>query len=229
MGFYPHVKKGDKVRPSASLENAKRDLVNRFQGIAKSGNKARITSVAVYNATDTKIAAYSAVKLVPDKVIREVIPVAATSAYGDQIFGIVLDSIEPGKVGYAAIDGIANANIMIHSNLHKYAVAGPGGKLETADSGPVMLCGRYDTENEQKICLVKLSSANGALKPVRAKIISGSAIEGYRAAIIDQKDAYGRSIEIRIHAVELAMNADIPAGTVVLAHLYQTLEQENEE
>ena len=92
-----------------------------------------------------------------------------------------------------------------------------------------MLCGRYDTQNEHKICLVKLSSANGALKPVRAKIISGSALEGYRATIIDQKDAYGRSIEIRIHAVELAMNADIPAGTVVLAHLYQTLEQENEE
>lgn len=219
MGFFSHVQKGDKVKHSTSLENAKRDLVNSFKGIATVQNKARPTSVPVYNASDTTIPSYSAVTLVRGRVLHDVIPVAATSTSLDTIFGITLDAIEPGKIGSAVIEGIATARFTIGYKSHRYAVAGSDGILESADAGPVMLCGIYDEGDTEG--LVRLSFEEAESKAVRARIISGSALEGYDAAVIDQLDVIGNNVIIHIHAVELAMNADIPSGTVVIAHSYR--------
>lgn len=224
MGFFSHVQKGDKVKHSTSLENAKRDLVNSFKGIATVQNKARPTSVPVYNASDTTIPSYSAVTLVRGRVLHDMIPVAATSTSLDTIFGITLDAIEPGKIGSAVIEGIVTAKFTIGYKSHRYAVAGSDGILESADAGPVMLCGIYD-EGDTK-GLVRLSFEEAESKAVRARIISGSALEGYDAEVIDLLDVIGNNVKIHIHAVELAMNADIPSGTVVIAHSYRMVAKE---
>ena len=181
MGFFSHVQKGDKVKHSTSLENAKRDLVNSFKGIATVQNKARPTSVPVYNASDSTIPSYSAVTLVRERVLHDMIPVAATSTSLDTIFGITLDAIEPGKIGSAVIEGIATAKFTIGYKSHRYAVAGPDGILESADAGPVMLCGIYDEGDTEG--LVRLSFEEAASKAVRARIISGSAAMARATAI----------------------------------------------
>lgn len=111
--MFPKVQKGQRFQPSASMHNAVVDMLNKTNGMLageqKSGNQ-NMVRVSVKNNTETALASGSPVALSGcslDDMIFEVRKVQKT----DTVVAVIVNTIEPNKVGSAVLVGVAAVKV----------------------------------------------------------------------------------------------------------------------
>lgn len=111
--MFPKVQKGQKFQPSASMHNAVVDMLNKTNGMLageqKSGNQ-NMVRITVKNNTDAVLesgvpVAVSGCSM--NDMIFEVRKVQRT----DTVIAVVVNAIEPNKVGSAVLVGVATVKV----------------------------------------------------------------------------------------------------------------------
>lgn len=111
--MFPKVQKGQRFQPSASMHNAVVDMLNKTNGMLageqKSGNQ-NMVRVSVKNNTGTVLESGFPVALSGcslDDMIFEIRKVQKT----DTVVAVIVNTIEPNKVGSAVLVGVAAVKV----------------------------------------------------------------------------------------------------------------------
>jgi len=138
MGFYSDVKPGESFRPSASLSNDVRHLLNRLNGFGGGVNPAAapgIVRIPVYNSTSAVLSEGKAVSIDISGVIAgECYPAIA---YSDTMpcYGVLAKDLNPAEVGDCILSGLAVVQISSTPATGNYATPGTGGVFVRGDEG----------------------------------------------------------------------------------------------
>ena len=138
MGFYSDVKPGEPFRPSASLSNDVRHLLNRMNGFGGGVNPAGnpgIVRIPVYNSTSAVLSEGKAVSIDISGVIAgECYPAIA---FSDEMpcYGVLAKDLNPAEVGDCILSGLAVVQIATTPATGNYATPGTGGVFTRGDEG----------------------------------------------------------------------------------------------
>lgn len=138
MGFYSDVKPGEPFRPSASLSNDVRHLLNQLNGFGGGVNPAAapgIVRIPVYNSTSAVLSEGKAVSIDISGIIAgECYPVIA---FSDEIpcYGVLAKDLNPAEVGDCILSGLAVVQISSTPATGNYATPGTGGVFVRGDEG----------------------------------------------------------------------------------------------
>ena len=128
MPFYDDVKKGDPFKPNAMFFNDLSHFLNERNGFSAGKWQIAFSNpvcINCYNTEEATLKAQSAVALHPDKeMLEDLVPVRAYME-DDTKYGILLDTVEPGKTGRLLVCGPA-----------KVKVSGRGDYAEPDDRNP---------------------------------------------------------------------------------------------
>ena len=130
MSIYPYVSPGDKVTPSARLENDIRSVVNNFLSlneITHSGKAQNKISIPIYNSTSETLLAGSTVEIETDNTydLRILSFPAKIASKNSKFWGIIEQTIAPGETGDLVVGGLTTINQILMTGY--YSPDGNGG------------------------------------------------------------------------------------------------------
>ncbi len=140
-------------------------------------------------------------------------------------YAILLEPIEAGEIGRAMILGVTPAKVTINSSDDGYAVPKAGsseGALESSATGTARILWRAGGGGEQW-CVLQLGGAGagqGEDKALMCKVGGGTATAGYTVTVYPngRSDEGGVEYSALLFLPDVALDADIPAGTWVIGH-----------
>lgn len=139
-------------------------------------------------------------------------------------YAILLEPLEPGKVGRAMVLGIVPAKVQIQDGEDGYAVPVPEsstGALRSETTGVARIVWKAGGSGTQW-CLLQLGgagSSSGGEKAYMCKISSGSAGSGYSVIVYPNgRTDSNSSYSAVLYMPELAIDADLPTGSWVIGH-----------
>ena len=120
--------------------------------------------------------------------------------------------------------GITPAKVMINSADEDYAVPkadSTTGALESSATGTARILWRAGGSGEQW-CILQLGGAGAGAaddKALMCKVRSGSATAGYQVTVYPNgRSDEGRTENALLFLPDVALDADIPAGTWIIGH-----------
>lgn len=138
MGFYEDVKPGEAFKPSASLSNDVRHMLNRLNGFGggpiTAGNPG-VVRIPVYNTTSAVLSEGKAVSIDISGIIAgECYPAIA---FSDEMpcYGVLAKDLNPAEVGDCILSGLAAVQIASTPATGNYATPGAGGVFTRGDEG----------------------------------------------------------------------------------------------
>lgn len=161
MAFFPHVNPGDPVKPSTSLENNVRDMINRFNATGElpvSRGSANSYRLQCWNNNDYVIPAGASVEIVEDAEWAGDAPQIRYASSNTDLWGITACVISPGEIGSVIFAGLAWSGISTSYGVGTCLRPDGTGGFRKSDSGAVILCKKNNTpalmlgwspENEQ--------------------------------------------------------------------------------
>ena len=236
------VKAGDKVVIRASTWNAFIDAANwtkeqRQNQLGKglrSGVGAGI--VLVRNGESEQRDRFTALVLndiaVPPNVNEDEFVSCAPVFIGQKMteeregmpYAILLQPLAAGEIGRAMVLGIVPAKVTIQDAEDKFAVPTPGssrGALQSDATGVARIVWKAGGAGEQW-CLLQLGGAGGGSggeKAYMCKILSGAPDDGYRVDVYPNGPSDTGTVETAVlYLPDLALDADLPAGTWIIGH-----------
>ena len=140
-------------------------------------------------------------------------------------YAILLEPIEAGGMGRAMVLGITPAKVRVNSSDDDYAVPMAGssdGALESSAAGTARILWRAGGDGEQW-CVLQLGGAGagkGEEKAPMCKVTGGSAAAGYTVDVYPDGRAGegGAEYSALLFLPDVALDADIPAGTWIIGH-----------
>lgn len=140
-------------------------------------------------------------------------------------YAILLEPIEAGEIGRAMILGVTPAKVTINSSDDGYAVPKAGsseGALESSATGTARILWRAGGGGEQW-CVLQLGGAGagqGEDKALMCKVGGGTATAGYTVTVYPngRSDEGGVEYSALLFLPDVALDADIPAGTWIIGH-----------
>ena len=183
MGFYSDVKPGEPFRPSASLSNDVRHLLNQLNGFGGGVNPAAapgIVRIPVYNSTQAVLSEGKAVSIDISGIIAgECYPAIA---FSDEMpcYGVLAKDLNPAEVGDCILSGLAVVQISSTPATGNYATLGTGGVFVRGDEG-VPIVNVSSTAAVVMLGAVKASSGGVIYEAgpgVNSDLLSGGTISG---------------------------------------------------
>ena len=139
-------------------------------------------------------------------------------------YAVLLEPIAAGEIGRAMVLGITPAKVMINSADEDYAVPkadSSTGALESSATGTARILWRAGGSGEQW-CVLQLGGAGAGAaddKALMCKVRSGSATAGYQVTVYPNgRSDEGRTENALLFLPDVALDADIPAGTWIIGH-----------
>ncbi len=235
------VQIGDALDIKASTWNNFIDAANFVKGIQSNQNGSVIRNglyngvVFIKNMTSNNYGQFSAMVLTdiaikPNKNEAEFkgkVPVFIGSKMTNDLenhpYAVLLEPIEIGKIGRALLLGITPAKVNIQDSEDQFAIPSVdsnNGALESSDSGVARILWKAGNSGEQW-CMLQLGGAGsggGSDKVVLCRVTGGTITNGYNVSV------YGDGINEPItesgilFVPELALNSEIPSGSLILGH-----------
>jgi len=139
-------------------------------------------------------------------------------------YAITLEPIGAGEVGRAMLLGLTPAKVTIGSVDDEYAVPKPGsstGELESSPTGVARILWKA-ANSGLAWCILQLGGAGsgaGEDKALMCKVTSGSVTAGYQVTVYPNgRSDEGSAYQALMFLPDVALDADLPAGTWVIGH-----------
>lgn len=141
MAFFPHVNPGDPVKPSTSLENNVRDMINRFNATGElpvSRGSANSYRLQCWNNNDYVIPAGASVEIVEDaEWLSNGVPAIKFAATDATVWGVTEAAITPGSIGSVLFGGIVYLNGSV--SVGRYVRPDGNGGYRYSDGGCLII------------------------------------------------------------------------------------------
>ena len=141
MAFFSHVNPGDPVKPSTSLENNVRDMINRFNATGElpvSRGAANSYRLQCWNNNDYVIPAGASVEIVAEtEWLSNGVPAIKFAATDATVWGVAEAAITPGSIGSVLFGGIVYLSSLI--NVGRYVVPSGYGGYSYSDEGCLII------------------------------------------------------------------------------------------
>ena len=139
-------------------------------------------------------------------------------------YAVLLEPIEAGAIGRAMVLGVTPAKVVINASDEDYAVPkadSSTGALESSATGTARILWKAGGSGEQW-CVLQLGGAGAGQvddKALMCKVQSGTATAGYRVTVYPNgRSDEGTTESALLFLPDVALDADIPAGTWIIGH-----------
>jgi len=139
-------------------------------------------------------------------------------------YAVLLEPIAAGQIGRAMVMGITPAKVTVNDSEDSYAVPKPGsstGEMESSTTGVARILWKGSGAGSQW-CLLQLGGAGsgeGGEKALMCKVSGGSATAGYQVTVYPNgREDEGSSYSALLFLPDVALDADLPAGTWIIGH-----------
>ena len=149
-----------------------------------------------------------------------------TDAYEGYPYAVLLEPIDAGKIGHALLLGVTPALVSILDPEHKFAEpvsSSATGALQSAENGVARILWKAGDSGSQW-CMLQLGGAGSGGggtqddRVILCKITGGNAQSGFSVSLFPNGKDQPSTGNGVLFAVELAVNAKLPAGSWVLGH-----------
>ena len=149
-----------------------------------------------------------------------------TNAYEEYPYAVLLEPVDAGKIGRALLLGIVPAKVSILDPEHKFAEpvsSSATGALQSAENGVARILWKAGDSGSQW-CMLQLGGAGSGGggtqddRVILCKITGGNAQSGFSVSLFPNGKDQPSTGNGVLFAVELAVNAELPAGSWVLGH-----------
>lgn len=147
-----------------------------------------------------------------------------TSEREGKPYAVLLEPIEAGEIGRAMVLGVTPAKVAIKESGDDYAVPmadSSTGELESSATGTARILWKAGGSGEQW-CVLQLGGAGAGKEDDKAllcRVESGSAAAGYRVTVYPNgRRDEGTAESALLFLPDVALDADIPAGTWIVGH-----------
>lgn len=236
------VKPGDKVQIKADTWNAFIDAANFARSMKDSqgslGMNAGMSEgvILVKNDEEESFPRYSALVLTdilisPEENEDEFVsrpPVfigkRMTEKYADTPYGILMEPIEPGKIGRAKILGVTPAQIYVNDSSHQYVkpiADSEDGSMESAETGVTKILWKGGVKGTYWALLQIGGAGGGGAKAEETvfmcRVQTGNAQNGYTVSVYN-KDRDGSIGSGVLYVPDIALNSELPQDTWIIGH-----------
>ena len=147
-----------------------------------------------------------------------------TNAYEEYPYAVLLEPVDAGKIGHALLLGVTPALVSILDPEHKFAelVSGSAtGALQSAENGVARILWKAGDSGNQW-CMLQLGGAGSGGggtqddRVILCKITGGNAQSGFSVSLFPNGKDQPSTGNGVLFAVELAVNAELPASSFPL-------------